>query len=164
MITWMRPPAERTPLARAMVVAGLALLLAQSALAGTDGGTLPVARISIYPGETILAAMIEERVALARLREPVLFYTATDQIVGKVARRTILPGQGFPLGSLREADVVRAGKTVTLVYQSDGLRITGSGLAMQAGATGDVVNVQNSDSNVVVRGTVLADGTVSLGE
>jgi flagellar basal body P-ring formation protein FlgA len=133
-----------------------------SAWSGGDGW--PVPRIVIYPGETISSSMVEERRLVAAPATRDMFVTSWEQVVGKMARRTLLPGQAIALTALREPDVVKSGKPVTLSFQSGGLVITSNGTAMQAGTVGDVVSAQTQDSGVVVRGTVQADGTLRLGE
>ena len=85
-----------------------------------------------------------------------------SEIVGKVARRTLLPGQVIPLNAVRPPDLVRQGRPASAIYQADGLTITMQVLPMQPGMAGDYIAVQNSDSGVVIKGTVLPDGSISL--
>lgn len=148
-----------------MAAVGFAVLLpALPAVAVAGEITTPVARVAIYPGDTITSAMIEERriPAAPEPREPL--YASRDALIGKVARRTLLPGQSIPRHAVREPDLVRAGRPVTLQFQAGGLLISGRGTALQAGVAGDVISAQNQDSGAIVRGTVQADGTLRLGD
>jgi flagella basal body P-ring formation protein FlgA len=43
------------------------------------------------------------------------------------------------------------------------LTITGSAIALQSGATGDVVSVRNVDSGRIIKGTIGSDGAVHVG-
>jgi flagella basal body P-ring formation protein FlgA len=106
--------------------------------------------------------MLEDRRLVRGAGSGIETFANRSQILGKVARRTLLPGQAIPLNAVRDPDVVRSGKTVSIVFAVGELVITGRGLALQAGVVGDVISIQNSDSSVIVRGTVQADGTVRL--
>lgn len=121
-----------------------------------------VPKMTIYPGDAISGEMIDERPGSDRTTGT--GYATRSQVVGKLARRTLLPGQAIPLVAVRDPDVVRSGKAVTMVFAVGGLVITARGMSMQAGAIGDSVSVQSADSGTVVRGTVQADGTVRIEE
>lgn len=139
----------------------LASCAADSALARQP---VPVPRVVIYPGDAIAESHLEDRDVGASGQIAATHHTARGTLVGRIARRTLLPGQPIPLGAVKEADLVRAGKPVTIVFTTGALTITGRGVAMQAGASGDLVSVQNLDSGTVVRGLVGADGTVRVGD
>jgi flagellar basal body P-ring formation protein FlgA len=125
---------------------------------------LPVPRIVIYPGDVISSAMIEDRNPPAAPGSRDLVFTSRAQVVGRIARRTLLPGQAIALNAVREPDAVKSGKPVTLVFRTGTLVITSGGIAMQAGAVGDTISAQAQDSGAVVRGVVHPDGTLRLGE
>jgi flagellar basal body P-ring formation protein FlgA len=108
--------------------------------------------------------MLEDRPL--QLRPGISSRTFADraQIVGKVAKRTLLPGQPIPLNAVKEADIVRSGKPVTLVFAAGGLVITARGLALQSGGAGETVSIQSHETGVVLRGTVQPDGTIRMEE
>ena len=83
-------------------------------------------------------------------------------LLGKVARRTLLPGQTIPTAAVGEPKVVAIGSRVRLVYQENGLLISTYGSALQAGAVGDAVSVRNLESGITVGGTVAGDGSVHI--
>ena len=156
-------PARRRARLLATLLAGIAIGAAL-AVPATAADGVPVPRIAIYPGDAIAAAVIEERPVKLAAGSEAAFALSRAQLVGKIARRTLLPGQPIPLGWIKEPDVVRAGKPVTLVFSAGGLTITARGTAMQAGGVGDAISVQNQDSGRVVRGVVSPDGNVQVGE
>lgn len=122
---------------------------------------LPVPRITIYPGDIISADAVDNRLfGPAAERLPV--YRSRDVLVGKVARRTLIPGKPIPINAVRDAEVIQQGKQVKLVFQAGTLTITGVGVALQSGGVGDLLTVRNVDSGATVRGTVQADGTLKL--
>jgi flagella basal body P-ring formation protein FlgA len=122
---------------------------------------LPVPKLTIYPGDVISSGVLgTKRFGQAAAQLPV--FRTPDGLVGKVARRTLLPGRPIPLNAVRDASVVQIGKQVRIVFESGGLTITGIGIALQNGGVGDVLSLRNTDSGVTIRGTVQADGSVKV--
>lgn len=114
----------------------------------------------IYPGQEVSSDMTKE-VTLARpLRVRFKVARTASEIIGKVARRTILPRRAIPVAALREAYVVEAGSPVRTVYNNGGLSIVMTGVALTSASAGTAIRVRNPDSGRIVTGTVRADGTV----
>jgi flagellar basal body P-ring formation protein FlgA len=147
----------------ALAVAGV-LVLAVPAECRADATVLPVARFAIYPGDSISDQMLEDRQLQLRPGMAAGAIAERSRIVGKVAKRTLLPGQAIPLNALKEPDVVKSGKSVMLQFAAGELVITARGLALQSGSVGDVISIQSSETAIVVRGIVQADGTIRVGE
>ena len=127
----------------------------------TDTAIIP--KRVIYPGETIDAGSLTE----VPLRNPArvtaeIAYVAED-IDGKVAKRTLLPGRFIPLSSVRDAYVVEAGSPVEVNFAQNGLQITTMAIPLQPGSIGDMIRVRNADSGTVFSGIVMANGTVRVG-
>ncbi len=151
-----------------------AALLAGLVLAATSGETrarepggsraLPVPTITIYPGETIKPGVIEERAFSAHAvgRMPVVEDARLLQ--GKVARRTLLPGQLIPHNAVEEPRLVERGASVRVVFSESGLTIVAVASALEAGSHGDQVRARNLDSGVTIIGKVQADGSLRVGE
>lgn len=143
--------------------AGLVAALQAVAAPASAQDTVVVPRQVIYPGETITAAHVSE---VRFNRNPSILATVAivpEDVDGKVAKRTLLPGRMIALKSLREAYAVEAGAPAEIVFQTGSLRISVAGVPLQSGSPGDVVRVRNVDSGAVVTGTVLADGTIRVG-
>jgi flagella basal body P-ring formation protein FlgA len=83
-------------------------------------------------------------------------------LVGKVARRTLLPGRPIPSIAVEEPRAVSTGGQVQLVYQQDGLIIVTTAQALQNGYVGQMVQVRNLDSGLVVSGVIQPDGAVRV--
>ena len=150
--------------ARAVFLAALGIVAAGSVSPATADQSVPVPRVVIYPGDIIADAMLEERV-LKLGREPAkVWHLDRAQLVGRIARHSLLPGQAVALGATKARDLVHVGKPVTIVFASGQMTILGGGLAMQGGRPGDTISVQSQDSGVVVRGVIAPDGTVRLGD
>jgi len=121
----------------------------------------PTPRIVIYPGDIIHNDMLSDLPAeTARGVGP--FAETRSAAVGKMARRTLLPGAAIPLAALDFPRLVVNGAVVSLVYIEGGLSISAVGMALQDGAAGDFVKVRNDDSGVTVTGVVQPDGAVRV--
>ena len=88
---------------------------------------------------------------------------SVDQLAGKVARKTLLPGQPILVTAVNEPNLIQRGVPVALVYNTGALVITAKGIPMEAGRAGDFIKVRNVDSGIIISGTILADGTVQVG-
>lgn len=147
-------------------IATLAILAIIAACAPVlaAGLPLPVPRITLYPGDPIRAEHLVERMFHSRLPARSAVHQGRDSLVGKVARRTLLPGQPIPVNAVRDPFLVVQGRNVQIVFQEAGLIITGYAVALQSGGEGDVISLRNVDSGVVIKGAVLADGSIRLGD
>ena len=127
------------------------------------GRMLPVPHVIIYPGDRITSDMLIDRLfqpgAVARLQ----IHDSRQSLEGKLARRTLLPGQPILANAVREPDVVVQGKPSLIVFQSGGLTITSYAMPLQNGGVGELISLRNQDSGAIIRGTVRADGTVTVG-
>jgi len=126
--------------------------------------TLPVPGIVIYPGEPIRDGVLVDRDFSL---EPIAAGTVIDSrsaLVGKVARRTLLPGRPIPVNGVAEPRVVSNGAQVKVVFQEGSLMITTYGAALQAGGVGDIIKVRNPESGIIVSGTIQADGSVRVSD
>jgi flagella basal body P-ring formation protein FlgA len=149
----------------AVVFAAGLWLTAGLAAAAQDLGTPdlapPTPRVVIYPGDIIQADMLSDLPAdTARGVGP--FAETRSAVIGKMARRTLLPGGAIPLAAIDVPRLVVNGATVDLVYIDGDLSISAVGMALQDGAAGDFVKVRNDDSGVTVTGVVQPDGAVRV--
>jgi flagella basal body P-ring formation protein FlgA len=117
----------------------------------------------IYPGETVQLDAMREVILKAGKVPPGGVATRPEELDGKVARRTLLPGRYVPAGAVRDPWLVEQGAAVQVTFVAGGLEIAASAVTLQPGAAGDVVRVRNLDTGKIVSGTVMADGTVRVG-
>lgn len=132
--------------------------------AAADELRAPVARLTIYPGDRISEAMIEDRVVSLAPGSEALIATSKDALIGKVARRTLLPGQPIATIAVDNPRLVTVGAQVKIVFSEAGMQIVAYGVAQQAGAIGDMIRVRNQDSGLFVYGRVQADGSIRVSE
>jgi flagellar basal body P-ring formation protein FlgA len=160
-------PKKRFAATRAPCLAVRALaLFAVNCLSGiTAAGTLlPVPGITLYPGDIITEQALVDR---EFPEDSVLSKTAAARsradLVGKVSRRTLLPGQPIPPNAVGAPTVVANGTKVQILFEEETLRILALGTALQSGSAGEVISVRNIASGLTVSGTVQADGTIHVG-
>ncbi len=122
----------------------------------------PVPALTIYPGDIIRDGMLTEA-EVSDAAATAAYASNRTMLLGKVARRTLLPGQTIPTTAVGEPKVVTIGARVRLVFQENGLTISTYGSALQAGCVGDAVSVRNLDSGITIGGTVAADGSIHVG-
>jgi flagellar basal body P-ring formation protein FlgA len=158
---------------RAAIVVGIFatwLMALEQAQAQSEGPpasssrTMPVPTITIYPGETIKEGVLVERDFSAGLVANLPVIEATHLLVGKVARRTLLPGQLVPRNAVEEARLVERGKPIQVVFSEAGMTIVTVASPLQSGGVGEMVRARNLDSGVTIVGTVQPDGTLRVGE
>jgi flagella basal body P-ring formation protein FlgA len=148
-----------------LIMRGLAaalLVLSSASLAAAEDRRLPVPAVSIRAGELIREDMITERAFAANLLGVAAFIEGRQVLVGRMARRTLLPGQPIPTNAVEEPWTVARGASVKVVVEDNGLSIVAYGSAMQSGAAGALIQVRNTDTGVIIRGIVQPDGTVKV--
>ncbi|MBB6179886.1 flagellar basal body P-ring formation chaperone FlgA [Pseudorhizobium flavum] len=138
-----------------------ALLLGMTAAAAANMGTAVVPKQIIYPGEEISVAAVEE----VDVTNPNLaggYARTVEEVSGMVSTRTLLPGRTIALSGLRAPYAVRRGSSVRLSFSIDNMTISAAGMPLQDASVGDLIRVRNTDSGVIVSGTVMGDGTVQV--
>jgi len=148
-----------------LATAGLALAALPSASGpghAAGGVSLPVPTITIYPGETIKDTVLAER-EFPRSAGDMAVVRDVGALVGKVARRTLLPGRLVPLNAVEEARLVLRGETTRIVFEAEGLVISTLVTPLESGGAGDRVRARNLDSGLVVVGVVQDDGSLRVG-
>jgi flagella basal body P-ring formation protein FlgA len=123
---------------------------------------LPVPSVTVRAGEVIKDEMITERAFAANLLGVALFIDVRQSVVGRMARRSLLPGQPIPTNAVDEPWAVARGAIVKVIVEDSGLSIVTYGSAMQSGAAGTLIPVRNTDTGVIIRGIVQPDGTIKV--
>lgn len=145
------------------IVIALAVTLVGASAALAQNLDLPVPRVTIYPGDTITSDQLMDRAFIANSVTRSSIFDDKQALVGKVARRTLLPGAPVQINAVRDPYLVNQNRTSLVVFQNAGLTITTQAIALENGGAGDMVKLRNPDSGVVIQGIVEPDGTVRLG-
>jgi flagellar basal body P-ring formation protein FlgA len=150
-----------------LIVRGLAaalLVLAFARGAIGEERRLPVPAVTIRSGEVIKEEMITERAFAPNLLGVALFIEGRPSLVGRMARRTLWPGQPIPTNAVEDPWAVARGAVVKVIVEDNGLSIVTYGSAMQSGAAGALIPVRNVDTGVIIRGIVQPNGTIKVVE
>lgn len=84
-------------------------------------------------------------------------------LVGQEADRRLMPGRPVRAGDVQAPRLVRRGDVVTIVYAQAGLELRARGRALEDGAMGDSIRLQNVDSRREIRATVVDVKRVAIG-
>jgi flagella basal body P-ring formation protein FlgA len=141
----------------------LAIAMASLAMVGSataaDFGMAVVPTQIIYPGQEIT----ETQVKTVPVTNPNIapgYAQKLSEVTGLVTTRTLLPNRTIMVAALREAWTVRRGDKVVLVYDNGGLKITAAGTPLNDGVVGDLIKVRNTDTGIIISGTVRPDSSI----
>lgn len=138
------------------------LCLVGAAYADDGVRTVFVPRNVIYPGDMITADVLVERKIRVNSENSAVFGENPKDLVGKVARRTLMRNEYVPRSAVREQDVVLQGRPYKVIYNSESLSIVGEGIPQQAGAVGETISVRNPASGVLFKARVQPDQTLAV--
>jgi flagella basal body P-ring formation protein FlgA len=82
---------------------------------------------------------------------------------GQEARRSLRAGEPLRLADVRHPVLVAKGATVTMIFEAPGISLSATGRALAEGGEGDSITVLNPVSYRQVQATVIAPGTVRVG-
>lgn len=126
--------------------------------------TVPTPKEVIYPGDIIRDAMLTDIPVYDAPAADGSIVDSRAALIGKVAKRTLLPGREILAIAIENPRAVANGAHVTLVYRDGALTIVTSALALEAGGVGDTIKVRNEDSGLTVSGKIQPDGSVSVSD
>lgn len=90
------------------------------------------------------------------------FVAGAEAVLNMELRRPLKEGEAFRLGVLVEPTVVERGDQVRLRARTGNISVDTQGTALSSGRVGDQVRVRNDRSERIVRGKVVAPGTVEI--
>lgn len=149
------------------VICATLVLLAEAAfvrMPRAEERILPVPLATIYPGDLIRESMLGELSFAGAAAADGWAIQSKSALLGKVAKRTLLPGKPIAAIAVDAPKLVAIGAQVKIVFDEDGLVITTYGSAMQAGAVGDLIRVRNQDSGLTISGKIQPDGSIRVSE
>ena len=141
-----------------LAVFAASIALTEPAIAGIV--RLPVPNTTLYPGDLLSENVLSSRrfKSSATSRAPVALNP--EQVIGKVATRTLLRGKPIALHALREPYLVKKGSQIRVIYAVGGLIITTYAMSLKSGELGAVIQARNLDSGKIITGTIDADGSM----
>jgi flagella basal body P-ring formation protein FlgA len=139
--------------------------LMASAMGGAvaeEAAHFPVPVTAIYPGDLIKEEMIIDRSFALNMPGAGAFASERQMAIGRIARRTLLPGQMIPLNAIEEQKLVTRGNVVKVVIEDGSLSIVTYGSSLQSGVPGALIQLRNLDTGVTIRGVIQPDGSVRI--
>lgn len=88
--------------------------------------------------------------------------TEVDDLIGMAAKRPLRSGDPVRTRDVDRPSLVAKGQLVTMVFETPFMTLTAQGKALESGAMGDVVRLQNTRSNTTILGTVTQARTVAI--
>ncbi len=85
-------------------------------------------------------------------------------VVGQEARTTLYPGRPIMTSQIGAPALIERNELVRMHFNEGALSITTAGRALDRAGIGEMVRVMNLASRQVVTGSVLADGSIEVGE
>ena len=142
----------------------LPLLLVQIATlpARAQERLVPTPKQVIYPGDVIRESMLTEVSVDDEAADGGVIVGNRAALIGKVAKRTLLPGREIQAMAIENPRAVANGAHVTLIYREGALTIVTSAQALEPGGVGDIIKVRNEDTGLTVTGKIQSDGSVGV--
>lgn len=120
---------------------------------------VPTPARSLAPGEVLASDDLGwMEIDLLATRRAIV--EVPEQAFERAARRTLRPGEPILARDLRIVPAVERNATVTVMARTGGIVVETLGKALEAGAVGEMVRVQNVDSRRTVTGRVVEPGLV----
>ncbi len=148
---------------RRLLLSG-ALLFAAFSPALAEERMVPTPNQVIYPGDVIRDSMLTDVSIYDLPNNDGTILDTRPALLGKIAKRTLLPGRGIVALAVANPKAVKDGAQVKLVYNDGGLSIMTTALALEGGSVGDQIKVRNADSGITLSGIIQPDGSVSVSD
>jgi flagellar basal body P-ring formation protein FlgA len=140
-----------------------ALELTPAAVTGTvaDIVRAPVLTRAVLKGDVITAADLSlERRRRSDLGQDVV--SDADKLIGNSARRALPKGLVLREADIQRPELVERNANIIMLHEQPGLQLSMRGKALQAGALGDTIQVQNISSKKIVEAIVTGPGRVKV--
>ncbi len=117
-----------------------------------------VATHDLVPGAVLTAADL----SMTRMVYTGQRTNGTQVLVGRRVVGAVRAGAPVTIEGTQVNQIVRAGNTVTLIVDNNGVRVAADVVARTSGGLGDEVNVYNPQTNKTLSGTVVGPDRVEL--
>ncbi|MCA6313407.1 flagellar basal body P-ring formation chaperone FlgA [Phenylobacterium sp.] len=115
---------------------------------------------SLAAGEEVRA---EDLIWTRAVAAPADAIRDADDAIGKIARRPLREGALVSTRDVSAPVVIQAGDLVTVTYQNGGVSLALEVKALDAGAVGDVISLQNLSSRKTIQAVVMGPGQAATG-
>lgn len=124
---------------------------------------VPVARHAVERGEVLGENdIVRARINLTQLPDDLVL--DQSDLSGMELSRPVGEGQFFQKRFLKIAPVIQTGAAVSIQYTKGLLQATASGTALDDGPQGAIIRVRNDASRKILKGRVVSEGVVEVGQ
>lgn len=127
----------------------------------TATSAVPVLRAKVGPGDVISKQDIEWK-DMPSDRVGRNYVTDIEDLVGQSPKRVLIPGLPVRVSDVQKPVAVAKNAVITMSVSSRGLSLTAMGRAIEAGATGDIIQVMNVQTKKTVQGVVTGPNLVQV--
>ena len=137
------------------------------AQASVTGRAVPMVSVPVLSQAMTAGSIIEKRDLVwrrmpeARLGQQVVL--DATQLLGMTPRRGLRAERAIKASDLRAPVVITKNSPVTIVLQTEKMRLSAQGRALEDGAMGTLIRVMNTQSNQTIHAQVEGPGQVSVG-
>ena len=124
---------------------------------------VPVLSRAVRRGEIISKSDIT-LTPMPRLKAQVSSAATLEEIIGKATRQSLRSGAIANAAYFTEPDMVKRSDMVTIIFNAGNLNLSIMGKALSDGSKGDVIAVQNSQTNRVIRAEVIGHGLLEISQ
>jgi len=149
-------------LIRLVLFLGVVLVYQNSALSAGQVTTIPVPKNIIYAGQVITDQLLRGRIVPLRYLAGVSVIENRMQVVGKIARTTLMPSRPIATNHITEPDVIKVNKPTMLIYTIGMLKITAEVLPLNSAKAGEFVRARNIRSGRIISGVAMTNGTIII--
>lgn len=115
----------------------------------------------IAKGEEITIDKLKKvTVRLGRIKDTMV--VTEGKLIGQAAKKTLKVGKLINERDIGAVILVKKGAIVTSIYRSKGLQITAQAIALEDGAKGQVIELENTKSHKKISGKVINAETVEV--
>lgn len=83
-------------------------------------------------------------------------------VVGKAVKQSLRPGTIASAAFFTEPDMVKRSDTVTIMFNAGSLNLSIMGKALSDGTKGDIIPVQNAQTNRIIRAQIIGHGLLEI--
>jgi len=124
---------------------------------------VPVAKHPLQRGDILADKdVVRARINLAQLPDDLVL--DQNDLSGLEVSRSVSEGQFFQKRFLKIAPIIETGASVSIQYTKGLLQATASGTALDDGPQGSLIRVRNDASRKILKGRVLSEGLVEVGQ
>ena len=95
-------------------------------------------------------------------RTPSAYITNKEDLVGKIAKRTINPNEILQSNTIEKKPLIQPSDPISIVYETSSFRITTPGISLAKGRLGDRIPVRNADTKAVIYAKVTSKHFVEV--